>query len=74
MSGPDIGRWLIATGVFLVALGLLVLLSKGFRLGGLPGDITWSGRNWSFTLMLGTSLLLSLVLTVVLNLLFRQRQ
>jgi len=70
---PQVGRLLIAAGVVLVAAGLLFLYAKPFRLGSLPGDITLSGRTWQVSILLGTSLLLSLVLTIVLNLVLRRR-
>lgn len=64
----DLGRILVGLGfALLVAGALLVLLGRtGLPLGRLPGDMHWSGRNWSIFAPLGTSLLLSIVLTVVL--------
>ncbi len=41
-------------------------------LGRLPGDIAVQRGNWSFYFPLATSILLSLVLTVVLNLFARR--
>jgi hypothetical protein len=70
---PQVGRLLIAAGIMLVAAGILFLYAKPLRLGSLPGDITLGGRAWQVGILLGTSLLLSLVFTIVLNLLLRRR-
>ena len=70
---PQVGRLLIAAGIMLVAAGILFLYAKPLRLGSLPGDITLGGRAWQVSILLGTSLLLSLVFTIVLNLLLRRR-
>lgn len=72
-GSAQLGRILIAIGVVLVILGALFLLGKPLRIGSLPGDITLSGRTWQASILIGTSLVLSIVLTIVLNLLFRRR-
>ncbi len=70
----DLGRSLIIAGVALVALGLLVTLGPRLplRLGRLPGDFVFRGKNSVFYFPLATSLLLSLLLSLVLWL-FRRR-
>lgn len=70
---PQIGRLLIGAGILLVIAGLFFLYAKPLRLGQLPGDVTLGDRTWQVTILLGTSLLLSLVFTIVLNLLLRRR-
>jgi Protein of unknown function (DUF2905) len=69
----QLGRWLVVAGIALVALGALLTFSKTLRLGSLPGDVHMSGRGWQLWLPLGTSLVLSLLLTLLLNLFFRRR-
>jgi hypothetical protein len=61
------GRFLITAGVFLIALGLLVLLGErlGIRLGRLPGDIRIEGRRGGFYFPVVTCLLLSAVLSAI---------
>ncbi len=71
--GPQLGRLLIAVGVVLVIAGLVFVFGRPLRLGSLPGDLSFSGRNWQIAIPLGTSLLLSVVLTIVLNLFLRRR-
>jgi hypothetical protein len=62
------GRVLIGLGMFLVLLGLLVTWGGRLGLGRLPGDIRVQRGSFAFYMPLGTSLLLSLVLTALLNL------
>jgi hypothetical protein len=71
--GSNLGRVLIAAGVVLVAVGVLFLIAKPLRLGALPGDFTISGRGWRIAIPLATSLLLSAVLTIIVNLVARRR-
>jgi hypothetical protein len=72
----DLGRLLIGVGlVLLIAGGLLLLLGRaGIPLGRLPGDISYRGRNLSVYVPLGTSILLSIVLSLVFYLLSRFRR
>lgn len=72
----DVGRLLIAVGVvLLVAGGLLLLLGRtGLPLGRLPGDISYRGKSVSFYFPLGTSILLSVVLSIIFYLLSRFRR
>lgn len=72
-SYDQLGRLLITTGIVLVVLGVLVSLARTLRLGALPGDFHLSGRGWQLWLPLGTSIVLSLLLTLILNLFFRRR-
>ena len=72
----DLGRLLIGLGVLLlVAGGLVLLLGRfGIPLGRLPGDISYRGRNFSVYVPLGTSILLSILLSLVFYLLSRFRR
>jgi Protein of unknown function (DUF2905) len=72
----DLGRLLIGVGlVLLVAGGLLLLLGRtSIPLGKLPGDISYRGKNLSVYFPLGTSILLSVVLSLVFYLLARFRR
>jgi hypothetical protein len=64
---------LIILGViFLITGGLLYLAAKvGLPLFNLPGDIRFERENFNCVLALGTSILLSILLTIGLNLLAR---
>lgn len=63
----------IGGGLFLLGL-LLVLLGKSPWAGRLPGDIVVRRDNFTLYAPLGTMLLVSLVLTVVLNVIIRLRR
>ena len=69
----DIGRTLLVVGGVLFLVGLV--LTVGARipgLGRLPGDIVYRKGNFTFYFPLVTSVLLSLVLTAILNFFFRR--
>jgi hypothetical protein len=73
----DLGKLLIVFGVVLIVLGGLLAFSGSLTdkvpfLGRLPGDIHVQRGNWSFHFPLGTSIVLSVILSLVLNLLFRR--
>jgi hypothetical protein len=66
---PDIGRFLIVAGVILVIVGAVFLLVPKIPwLGHLPGDISYKRGNFSFYFPLGTCILISLILTLILYL------
>jgi hypothetical protein len=46
----------------------------GTAVGRLPGDISYKGKNVSFYFPLGTSILISIVLSVILYLISRFRR
>lgn len=69
---PDLGRWLLWVGLAVAGLGLLLmLLGRLPWVGRLPGDIRIQRDGVSCFIPLATSLLLSLALTVILNVLVR---
>jgi hypothetical protein len=69
------GRTLVWIGGVLLALGLLVvLMSKIPGLGRLPGDILIKRENVTIFIPLGTMILVSVVLTLLLNLIARWRR
>jgi hypothetical protein len=62
----SVSRLLIVFGLVLVALGLLWPVIDKLGLGRLPGDITIERENFRLYLPLGTSLLISVVLSLIL--------
>jgi hypothetical protein len=66
-----VGRILLTVGLLVAAVGLLMALGVRLPFGRLPGDISGSSGNVSWSIPLGTSLLISLMLTVLLNLILR---
>jgi len=73
MGAHAAGRYLMILGLLLVAVGALLSLAPRFPwLGRLPGDFSFGGRGWRVYLPLGTCLLASLVLSLILRL-FRSK-
>jgi len=69
----SLGRVLIFAGLGLAAFGVLLVFAGRIPfLGRLPGDIVVQRDDWTLYFPLATMLLLSLVLTLVLNLLARR--
>lgn len=69
---PDLGRWLVYMGLGLAGVGLIIMLAGRVPwLGRLPGDIRFERGGVSCFAPLATSLLLSVVLTVMLNVVIR---
>jgi hypothetical protein len=64
----ETGRLLIVLGLVLAGVGALLAWSGKlpFRLGRLPGDIVYQGRNGSFYFPVVTCILLSLVLSLLI--------
>jgi hypothetical protein len=74
MSDPsNIGRILIFCGLGLAGLGVLVVVLGrfGIPLFGLPGDIKIQAQAVTCFIPLATMIVLSVVLTVVVNLVLR---
>jgi hypothetical protein len=70
-----LGRTLIALGAVVAIVGVLLVVADrfpGLRIGKLPGDISVERDNFRFYLPLGTSILISLVLSLVLWLIRRR--
>jgi len=72
----DLGKMLFGLGLMLVVAGAVLLLAArfGLPLGRLPGDMSYRGRNVSFFFPLGTSIVLSVVLSLILFLISRFRR
>ena len=70
----NVGRMLLIVGIVLAVLGVILMLGPRlpFRIGRLPLDFHYQRDNFSFYFPLGTSIVLSLVLTLVFSLLNRR--
>jgi hypothetical protein len=66
----DAGRILLTFGVVLVLVGGALVLFGRFHL---PGDITFRTGSVTVFVPIATSIILSIVLTIAVNLLFRHR-
>ena len=72
MNMGEMGRWMMFAGGALFVMGMLVWL--GGRLpwfGNLPGDIVVKRDNFTLYAPLGTMLLISVLLTIALNVIGR---
>jgi hypothetical protein len=72
----SVGRLLIGLGCILLVAGAVVLLlgKAGVPLGRLPGDISYRGKNMRVYFPLGTSILLSVLLSLAFYLISRLRR
>ena len=68
------GRLLMVTGGVIALLGFLLMLGPKlpFRIGRLPLDFHYQRDNFNFYFPLGTSILVSVLLTLILALLNRR--
>ena len=69
--GPlgTLGRMLLGAGALLALAGVVLIVAErfpGLRIGRLPGDVAIERERWRFYFPLGTSILLSVVLTLLL--------
>ncbi len=73
MDLTAVGKWLLIVGLGVAGLGLVVWLAgkSGLPAGRLPGDLHVRGERWSFHFPLVTCILLSIALTIVVNLVGR---
>jgi hypothetical protein len=62
----EVGKILIYTGIFLVLIGIVIMVVSKWSIpiGKLPGDICIKKDNFVFYFPLGTSLLISLILSL----------
>jgi len=67
------GKILMVLGIVIFLMGGLMLVAgKLPYIGRLPGDIFIKRENFTFYFPLATGILLSIILTIVLNLIFRR--
>ena len=64
----ELGKMMLVVGVLLAVVGGLLAFGGKlpFRLGRLPGDIAWQGKNTSFYFPIVTCVVLSLAISLVL--------
>lgn len=72
MDASSLGRGLVYLGLGLALLGgLVVLLGRVVDLGNLPGDLVYRGENVRVYVPIATMIVLSVILTLLLNLALR---
>jgi hypothetical protein len=69
----NLARYIMIGGVilFLIGGGVYLAAKFGLPLGRLPGDVRIEGENGSFYFPITTSILVSVVLTIALNVIVR---
>lgn len=68
----DIGKIIIYAGIALIIIGLIIHFgSKILPLGRLPFDFKWETDNLNVYFPFGSCILISIILTLILNFLFR---
>jgi hypothetical protein len=72
----DMGRILLGIGAGIALLGAVLIFAGrlGLPLRRLPGDIAYRGKNVSIFVPLGTSLLVSVILSLLLYLISHFRK
>lgn len=73
MMFPSLGKTLIIIGALIMLMGIVIIAAGRIPfLGKLPGDFTFKGKNITVYFPLMTGILLSIVLTVLLNIFGRR--
>lgn len=71
MDLQGIGKVIIVAGLALAVLGLVIWFGGRLGLGSLPGDVRFDNESWGCYAPIGSMIVLSLLLTVVVNVLLR---
>ena len=71
-----LGKALLGLGLLLAVIGGVLMLAGrlGLPLGRLPGDMSYRGKHVSVFFPLGTSILISIVLSILFYLFSRLRK
>ncbi|MCX7726112.1 MAG: DUF2905 domain-containing protein [Chitinispirillaceae bacterium] len=67
MNGIETGKFLFVAGVVLIILGIIFMVGDKIPLGRLPGDLHFGSGRFKVYIPLATSILLSIILTLLLN-------
>ncbi len=72
MSFAELGKWLVIAGLGLALLGgVMWLLGRIPFFGNLPGDVRIQGQNFSCFVPIASMIVLSILATIVLNIIIR---
>lgn len=70
----DLAKMIILLGVVLIIVGLIMLFIQKLPFPGkLPGDLVLKKDNFTFYFPLGTSILISIILSLILYLIGKYR-
>jgi hypothetical protein len=68
----QLGRVLVLFGVLLLVVGGAFILAEKLGLGRLPGDLVVEKKGFRLYVPIATSIVVSLILTAILNFAFRK--
>ncbi len=76
MAMNELGKALLGLGLLLAVIGAVLMLAGrfGLPLGRLPGDLAWRGKHVSVYFPLGTSIVISIVLSILFYLISHLRR
>ena len=74
MAFGDVGKLLLIAGAVIAVLGGVILLLSRAGVTQVPGSISVSNGSFSFFFPVAFCIVVSIVLTVVINLILRLRQ
>jgi hypothetical protein len=74
MAFGDVGKLLLIAGAVIAVLGGVILLLSRAGVTQVPGSISVSNGSFSFFFPVAFCIVVSVVLTVVINLILRLRQ
>jgi hypothetical protein len=69
---PKLGKYIIEIGIIFIIVGIILIIIEKFGSFKLPGDIIIQRKNFTIYIPIITCLLISLILTIIVNLLFRK--
>ena len=69
---PELGRVVLIIGIVLVVVGGLAMLGVRLPFGRLPGDIAIEGERGGVYIPIVTMVVVSVILTVLVNLFLRR--
>jgi len=73
MAVESLGRMLIYIGIVTVLIGgFFILVAKVPWFGRLPGDLVWRREGLTVYVPIATMILISLILTILLNIIWRR--
>jgi len=66
---PQTGKWIVLTGIIIVLVGIIIYFfhDKLHWLGRLPGDIRLEKGNTRFYFPIITLIIISILLTLIIN-------
>lgn len=68
----SMGKTIFIIGIIMTLLGLVIILGSKLGFGKLPGDLFFKRNNVTIYFPLATSVIISIMLSIVLNIFFRK--